>query len=158
MSFNNCRGIPHSKVDVTGKRPATERIILVIKAIIPDARVDSWVMVFDPAIAAKYAGCGITMLDNGEQMLGSALIYLGLNPNTDDTGQIEQAVNVIAAVCPFVRQFHGSSCVAGLAADDLCNAVGYSGDMLVATNRAAEAEKPVNIDYYLPKEGNSVWF
>lgn len=130
----------------------------MIKAIMPDAPVDSWAMVFDPAIAAKFADCGIAMLDDSEQMLGSALIYLGLSPDTEDEAEIEKAVAVIEAVRPFVRQFHGSSYVAGLAAGDLCVAVGYSGDMLVATTRATEAGKAQSIDYRLPKEGNLVWF
>jgi putrescine transport system substrate-binding protein len=130
----------------------------MIKAIMPDAPVDSWAMAIDPAIAAKFANCGIGMLDDGEQMLGMALIYLGLSPDTEDEAEIERAVAVIAAVRPFVRQFHGSSYIAGLAAGDPCLAVGYSGDMLVATTRATEAGTAQNIDYRLPKEGNLVWF
>lgn len=129
-----------------------------IKAIMPDAPVDSWAIVFDPAIAAKFADCGIAMLDDSEQILGSALIYLGLDPDTEDEAEIERAVEIIKAVRPYVRQFHGSSYIAGLAAGDLCLAVGYSGDMLVATNRATEAGQAQTIEYRLPKEGNLVWF
>lgn len=130
----------------------------MVKARMPDAPVDSWSMIFDPAIAAKFADCGIAMLDDSEQVLGSALIYLGLDPDTENPADLEKAVAVIAAVRPYVRQFHGSSYVAGLAAGDLCVALGYSGDMLVATNRAKEAGKAYAIEYRLPKEGNLVWF
>lgn len=130
----------------------------MIKAIMPDAPVDSWAMVFDPKIAAKFAGCGIAMLDDSEQILGSVLIYLGLDPDTNNEADIEKAAEVIKAVRPYVRQFHGSNYIAGLAAGDLCLAVGYSGDMLVATKRATEAGKPQTIEYRLPKEGNLVWF
>lgn len=130
----------------------------MVKAIMPDAPVDSWAMVFDPAIAAKFADCGIAMLDDSEQILGSALIYLGLDPDTTDEAEIEKAVEVIKAVRPYVRQFHGSSYIAGLAAGDLCLAVGYSGDMLVAAKRATEAGQAQAIEYRLPKEGNLVWF
>jgi putrescine transport system substrate-binding protein len=130
----------------------------MIKKIMPDAPVDSWRMVFDPEIAAKFKDCGIAMLDDAEQVLGSALIYLGLDPDTDDAAEIEKAVELIAKIRPFVRQFHGSNYIAGLAAGDLCVAMGYSGDMLVATNRAKEAGKTFTIEYRLPSEGNLVWF
>ncbi len=129
-----------------------------IKAIMADAPVDSWRMLFDPAVAAKFKDCGISMLDDAEQVLGSALIYLGLDPDTDDPAVLEKAVDLVKAVRPFIRQFHGSNHIAGLAAGDLCVAMGYSGEMLVATNRAKEAGNSFVIAYRLPKEGNLVWF
>ena len=130
----------------------------MIKKIMPDAPIDSWKLVFDPAIAVKFKDCGIAFLDDSEQVLGSALIYLGIDPDTENEADLEKAVELIARIRPYVRQFHGSSYVAGLAGGDLCIAMGYSGDMQVATNRAKEAGKSFTIDYHLPKEGNLVWF
>jgi putrescine transport system substrate-binding protein len=124
----------------------------------PDAPVDSFRMVFDPEVAAKFKDCGISLLDDAEQVLGSALIYLGLDPDTNDPAELEKAVAAIAKVRPYIRQFHGSNYIAGLAAGDLCVALGYSGDMLVATNRAKEAGNTFVVTYRLPKEGNLVWF
>ncbi len=129
-----------------------------IKTIMPAAPVDSWRMIFDPEIAAKFKDCGISVLDDAEQVLGSALIYLGEDPDTSDPAVLEKAVELLSKVRPFIRQFHGSSYIAGLAAGDLCVAMGYSGDMLVATNRAKEAGNSFTISYRLPKEGNLVWF
>jgi putrescine transport system substrate-binding protein len=129
-----------------------------IKEVMADAPVDSWKMIFDPEVAVKFKDCGISVLDDAEQVLGSALIYLGLDPDTDDPAVLEKAVELITKVRPFIRQFHGSNYIAGLAAGDLCVAMGYSGDMQVATNRAREAGNKFVISYRLPKEGNLVWF
>ncbi len=129
-----------------------------IKAIMPDAPVDSWKMVFDPEMAAKFKDCGISVLDDAEQVLGSALIYLGLDSDTDDPAVLEKAVELVAKVRPYIRQFHGSNYIAGLAAGDLCVAMGYSGDMQIASNRAKEAGNSFVITYRLPQEGNLVWF
>ena len=129
-----------------------------IKAIMPDAPVESWRMIFDPEVAAKFKDCGISVLDDAEQVLGSALIYLGEDSDTSDPAVLEKAVALVSEVRPFIRQFHGSNYIAGLAAGDLCVAVGYSGDMLIATNRAKEAGNSFTISYRLPKEGNLVWF
>ncbi len=129
-----------------------------IKVIMADAPIDSWKMVFDPEMAAKFKDCGISVLDDAEQVLGSALIYLGLDPDTDDPAVLEKAVELVSKARPFIRQFHGSNYIAGLAAGDLCVAMGYSGDMQVATNRAKEAGNNFVISYRLPKEGNLVWF
>lgn len=128
-----------------------------LQAIMPDAPVDSLRMAFDPTIVSKFASCGVGMLDDGEQILGLALIYLGLDPDTTNEEELGKAVDLVANIRPFVRKFHSSSYISGLAEGDLCLAVGFSGDMLVATNRAREAGKSHTIAYRLAKEGNLVW-
>ena len=41
----------------------------MIKALMPDAPLDSWRLIFDPAVAAKIAKCGISLLDSPAEML-----------------------------------------------------------------------------------------
>src|SRR6185295_13982610 len=45
-----------------------------------------------------------------------------------------------------------------LAAGDICLVLGYSGDIVQARNRAADAGKKVEVGYVIPKEGAMVWF
>jgi len=61
------------------------------------------------------------------------------------------------AIRPFVRKFHSSQYINDLANGDLCVAFGYSGDMIQAKNRAAEAKNGVTIAYSIPKEGAMMW-
>jgi putrescine transport system substrate-binding protein len=129
-----------------------------IKEIMPDAPVDSWAMLFDPAIVAKFATCGVIMLDDGEQVLGSALIYLGKDPNTATEADISEAQALITKIRPSIRKFHSSEYLGGLAAGDYCLALGFSGDARVASLRAAEAKQTFKIDYRLPKEGALMYF
>lgn len=128
-----------------------------IRAIMPDAPVDSLRMLFDPEIVSRFAPCGVVMLDDAEQVLGLALIYLGLNPDTTDRDELEKAVQLVAAIRPYVRKFHGSSYVNDLAEGDACLVLGYSGDMHIANLRAKETARPFSITYRLSKEGNLVW-
>lgn len=132
-----------------------------IKAILGDsAPVDSWALVFDPTVTAKLAegGCGITMLDSGEEMLRAALAYAGLNPNSNEAADIAKAGEVIAAIRPNVTYFHSSRYIADLANGDICVAAGYSGDILQAAARAEEAGNGNIIKYTIPKEGAALWF
>jgi putrescine transport system substrate-binding protein len=41
----------------------------MIKALLPNAPLDSWRMVFDPAVASKVAKCGISVLDSPAEMM-----------------------------------------------------------------------------------------
>jgi putrescine transport system substrate-binding protein len=45
-----------------------------------------------------------------------------------------------------------------LANGDICVAIGYSGDVLQARDRADEAKQGVEIGYAIPKEGAQMWF
>lgn len=128
-----------------------------VRAIMPDAPVDSLRMLFDPEIVAKFDSCGVVMLDDAEQVLGLALIYLGLDPDTTNPEELQKAVDVVTKVRPYVRKFHSSSYINDLAEGDACVALGFSGDMHIADIRAKEVKRPFSITYRLSKEGNLVW-
>jgi putrescine transport system substrate-binding protein len=57
-----------------------------------------------------------------------------------------------------VQKFHSSEYINALANGDICVAFGWSGDILQARDRAAEAENGVEIAYNAPKEGALMWF
>ncbi|MDH5772923.1 MAG: polyamine ABC transporter substrate-binding protein [Rhodospirillaceae bacterium] len=122
-----------------------------------DAPVNSWDMVLNPAVAAKFADCGIYMLDAGDEMIPAALKYIGEDPDSKDPAVIAKAEAVLMAVRPYVRKFHSSEYIDALANGDICVAVGWSGDVLQARDRAAEAENGVEINYVAPEEGALMW-
>jgi putrescine transport system substrate-binding protein len=124
----------------------------------PDAPVDSWAMIFDPAVVAKFADCGVTVLDTPEELIPAALNYLGLNPDSKEQADIEKAGELLMSVRPYINRFHSSDYIDALANGDICLAVGYSGDIFMAKNRALDADAGVDIEYVIPKEGAAMWF
>jgi putrescine transport system substrate-binding protein len=129
-----------------------------LKAIMPDAPVDSWKLVFDPAVLSKFKDCGVSMLDDPTDMVGTALLYLGKNPNSESEADLKLAEDLLMKIRPYLRTIHSSQYIDQLANGELCIAVGYSGDVLQARDRAAEAGKPLDIKYSIPKEGALMWF
>ncbi len=115
-------------------------------------------IVFDPKLAAKFKDCGIYMLDSPTDVIPAALRYLGLDPNSTKQEDFKKAEDLLTAVRPFVRKFHSSEYINALANGDICVAFGYSGDVLQARNRAAEAKNGVKISYSIPKKGAQMWF
>jgi putrescine transport system substrate-binding protein len=120
--------------------------------------VDSWAVVFDPANLAKLKDCGVYFLDASEDMYAVALNYLGKDPNSKAPADYAAATNLLMKARPYVRKFHSSAYIDALANGDICVAVGYSGDVLQAKARAAEAKNGVKIAYAIPKEGSQVWY
>jgi putrescine transport system substrate-binding protein len=130
----------------------------VKEALGEDVPVDSWSLLFNPANAQKLAKCGISVLDDDQETFAAALLWLGGDPNTQDPAQIEKVKAVYAGIHPQIRYFNSSKYIDDLANGDLCLAMGYSGDILQAQDRASEAGNGVEIAYIIPKEGAVRWF
>ncbi|MFG6589707.1 polyamine ABC transporter substrate-binding protein [Sulfitobacter sp. 1A12157] len=123
-----------------------------------DAPIDSWDLVFDPANMEKLADCGVHFLDAPAEMIPAALNYIGEDPNSHDPDVIAKAEEVFMPVRPYIQKFHSSEYINALANGDVCVAVGWSGDILQARDRAAEADNGVEIAYNAPSEGAQMWF
>jgi putrescine transport system substrate-binding protein len=117
------------------------------------APVDSLALIFDPTVAEKLAGCGISLLDTPQEVFPAALAYLGLDPKSRDLGDLDKARAALEKIRPYIRKFHSSQYINDLANGDLCVALGYSGDLVQARNRAREADNKVPIVFRVPKEG-----
>jgi len=120
--------------------------------------VDSWDVLLDPEKASKLADCGIHVLDSPTDVVPSVLAYLGLDPNStapEDWAKVEET---LLKVRPYIRKFHSSEYVNGLANGDICLALGFSGDVFQSRDRAAEADQGVVVGYSIPKEGAQMWF
>lgn len=130
-----------------------------IKKILGDNVIpDSWNYIFDPALAAKFKDCGISVLDAPDELLKVALAWMGRDPNSQKEEDLQAAEEKLMAIRPFIRKIHSSQYIDDLANGELCVAVGWSGDILQARDRAAEVKQGTVIKYAIPKEGTIVWF
>ncbi|MEP6547093.1 MAG: polyamine ABC transporter substrate-binding protein [Gammaproteobacteria bacterium] len=130
----------------------------MVKALMPDAPLDSWRLVFDPAVASKVAKCGISVLDSPAEMMRAVYSYLGKDPNSQNADDLVQAEAILIKIRPYIRNINSSEYIEALANGDLCIAVGYNGDVMQARDRAREANKGIDIKYVVPREGSILWF
>jgi putrescine transport system substrate-binding protein len=120
--------------------------------------LDTWDLLLNPEIAAKLADCGIYVLDAPEDVVQSTLAWLGMATDSKSPADIEKAGEALKAIRPYIQKFHSSEYINALANGDICMAMGYSGDVLQARDRAAEANNGVNIEYLIPGQGAQMWF
>ena len=123
-----------------------------------DAPMGSLDLIFDPANMEKLASCGVHFLDAPTEMIPAALKYIGEDPDSHDPEVLAKAEPILMGVRPHVTKFHSSEYINALANGDICVAFGWSGDILQARDRAAEAENGVEIAYNAPSEGALMWF
>ncbi|WP_317850769.1 polyamine ABC transporter substrate-binding protein [Pseudomonas sp. A-B-19] len=129
-----------------------------VKAVLGVDTIDSWGVLFEPQNIKKLQSCGVAFLDSADEMMPTVLNYMGLNANSTNPEDYKKAEAKLLAVRPYVTYFHSSKYIADLANGDICVAIGFSGDIFQAKNRAEEAKKGVNIAYSIPKEGGALWF
>jgi putrescine transport system substrate-binding protein len=131
--------------------------ILGAGADVADAMA-SWDIVFRPESLARFAKCGVHMLDSAEDIMPAAMRYLGLDPNSKAQADLEKGAALLQKIRPSVRKFHSSEYLNALATGEICLVVGWSGDIKQAQKRAAEAKGSVEIGYAIPKGGAQMWF
>lgn len=115
-------------------------------------------IVFKPENISKLKACGVTVLDTPSELIPITLNYLGEDPNSTDPAVINKAAALLKTIRPYITNFHSSQYIDALANGDICLVVGWSGDIIQARDRAAEAGNGVNIAYAIPKEGAPQWF
>jgi putrescine transport system substrate-binding protein len=124
----------------------------------PDAPLGSADIVLDPDVVARFADCGVALLDAPTDVSDVVLAWLGLDPNGNDPDEIVAVEEALMKVRPFIRYFHSSQYINDLANGQICVALGWSGDVFIARDRAHEARNGVNIAYSIPAEGTIIWF
>lgn len=128
------------------------------KQVAPDAPLDSWKVLFDPAWAAKFKDCGISVLDAPDEVIGVVLAYLGKDPNSENLDDLKLAEETLMKIRPYIKTINSSPYIDSLANGDLCLVLGWSGDILQAKSRAEEAKQGVEIGMSVPSDGTIIWF
>lgn len=124
----------------------------------PDVKLNDWSLLFDPQKAKQFQSCGISVLDEAAQVFPAALHYLGKDPNSSNPDDYREALELLKKVRPYIRQFSSSGYIDELASGDLCLVYAYSGDVLIAADRAREAKRNYEVDFFLPDDGAPAWF
>lgn len=127
--------------------------VQALQARMADAPLDSWRLLYDPAVVSKLKDCGVTVLDEPTEVIGTALLYLGKDPNSESPADLASAMKALKAIRPYVRYVNSSRYIDDLANGEICLALGWSGDVKQAQVRAQQAGRTYTIAYSIPKEG-----
>jgi len=148
---DNAHAVPYM-INTIGLGYNTAKVEAALGA---DAPIDSWDLLFDPEVVGKLASCGVAVLDSPSEVMGIALHYLGLDPNSESSEDLAKAEELMNSIKPSIRYFHSSQYIDDLGNGEICLALGYSGDVFIASDNAAEG---VEIEYLIPKEGAATLF
>ncbi len=129
----------------------------MVAAVLPNVRVNSWRVIFDPVFASKLAKCGINILDTPAGVVRLVLQYLGKNPNSPTPQDLSDVESVFVKIRPYVRTIDSSPYIQALANGDICIALGTNGDVAQARKQVNETRNGIKIDWVIPDEGSLLW-
>jgi len=132
--------------------------VKMVRERMPDAPVDSGAIIFNPAIARRFADCGITFLDEPTDVIPLAMLYLGHDPNSLRPADLAEVEALLKGVRPYIRYFSSAKMLIDLPNEEVCVAMSWSGDYAQAMLRAREVGKDIKLAYTAPKEGTVAWF
>jgi putrescine transport system substrate-binding protein len=125
-----------------------------IKERMADAPLDSWRMIYDPSVVAKFQDCGVAVLDSPINVISSALIFLGKDPNSESRADLKAAEQLLLSVRQYIRYADSTRLAGDLANGEICLAVDWSGDIPFARESAKGTGNGVSLDFSIPKEGS----
>lgn len=123
-----------------------------------NAPTDSWSMLLDPQVVAKFADCGVSFLNDPNEVFAAAFRYLGLDINRQSLDDLKLAEAHLAKVRPSIRYFDNDRNISDLANGDTCLAMSWNGNVSIAASQAQQAGKPYSLQYSIPREGTLIWF
>jgi putrescine transport system substrate-binding protein len=123
-----------------------------IKALMPNAPLDSLDMVLKKDVAAKFAGCGIGILDSWGDVLPMVSRYLHQPKLSANKPDLDAVMAKLQEIQPFLRRISTAGYLQQLAEGELCLAIGYSGDAMIARRQVSEAHGNIKLEYSFVRE------
>jgi putrescine transport system substrate-binding protein len=112
---------------------------------------NAWELIFNPKYVAKLKSCGVSLLDSPSEVLPAALLYLGKPAYSTVAADYQDAAKMLQAMRPSVTLFSSSGYINDMANGAICVALGWSGDINIARQRALAANQGNIIQVLVPK-------
>jgi putrescine transport system substrate-binding protein len=132
-----------------------EKVRAVLGGPLPD---NVWDLVFKPEFISKLKSCGVSFLDSSSEIVPAVLHYLGRPAYSKNPSDYAAAASTLKAIRPFVTLFSSSGYINDMANGSICLAVGWSGDINIARQRAIDGKTGQNIQALIPKNGGLLFF
>ena len=119
---------------------------------------NAWDLVFKPEYISKLKSCGVSFLDSPTDIVPAALHYLGKPAFSRNQADYQGVAPLLKSVRPYVTLFSSSGYINDMASGSICVALGWSGDINIAKQRALEGKTGQNIQALIPSTGGVLFF
>ena len=131
-----------------------------VKAALGDLPMpaNAWDLVFKPEYVSRLKSCGVSFLDSPTEVVPAALHYLGKPSFSKSAADYAAAAALLKAIRPSVTLFSSSGYINDMAGGSICVALGWSGDINIARQRAIDGKTGQKLEALIPKTGGLLFF
>jgi len=119
---------------------------------------NAWDLVLKPEYVSKLKSCGVSFLDSPIDIVPAALHYLGKPAFSRNQADYAGVAPLLKSVRPYVTLFSSSGYINDMASGSICVALGWSGDINIAKQRAIEGKTGQKIEALIPATGGVLFF
>ena len=117
-----------------------------------------WDLIFKPEYISKLKSCGVSVLDSPTEVIPAALHYLGKPAYSRNQADYAAVGPLLKSIRPYVTLFSSSGYINDMANGSICLALGWSGDISIARQRALDGKTGQNIQTLVPATGGILFF
>jgi len=117
-----------------------------------------WDLVFKPEYISKVKSCGVSFLDSATEVVPAALHYLGKPPFSKNASDYGAAASLLKSVRQHITLFSSSGYINDMAGGSICLALGWSGDINIARQRAIDGKTGQKVEAQIPSTGGLLFF
>lgn len=118
---------------------------------------NAWDLIFKPEYISKLKSCGVSFLDSATEVIPAALHYLGKPAYSKSLGDYAGVPALLKPIRPHVTLFSSSGYINDMANGSICLALGWSGDINIARQRAIDGKTGQKIEALIPKTGGIIF-
>ncbi len=115
-------------------------------------------LVFDEKYISKLKSCGVSFLDSASEIVPVALHYQGKYAYSRNASDYRDALPLLQKIRPHVTLFSSSGYINDMAGGSICVALGWSGDINIARQRAIDGKTGQKIEALVPPGGAVPFF
>jgi putrescine transport system substrate-binding protein len=119
---------------------------------------NAWDLVFKPEYISKLKSCGVSFLDSPTDIVPAAMHYLGKPAFSRNAGDYQAVPDLLKKIRSSVTLFSSSGYINDMANGSVCVALGWSGDINIARQRAIDSKTGQKIEALIPKTGGVLFF
>jgi putrescine transport system substrate-binding protein len=119
---------------------------------------NAWDLIFKPEYVSKLKGCGVSVLDSATEVVPAAMHYLGKPAYSRNTADYAGVGPLLKSIRPHVTLFSSSGYINDMANGSICVALGWSGDINIARQRAIDGKTGQKIEALIPSTGGILFF
>lgn len=128
-----------------------------VKGRVNEKDLDSWALLYDPAIVSQFTDCGVAFLEDASDVYYTNYLYWGLDTNNASPQVLKKVTNHLKTIRPYIKKFDINLSSEQLASGEICIAQQWSSNLVKALNEYENLKNRPNIEIVIPKEGALIW-